>query len=192
MNILLASKSPRRRELLSQIGVGYITADVDVPEQHNPTELPEAYVRRLAMDKSKAGSKVRPDLPSLGADTVVCCDDVIFEKPANLADCKRMLSMLSDRTHKVMTGVAVCFGGQQWVECSITEVKFRAISDNEIEAYWASGEPCDKAGAYAIQGLGAVFVTNLNGSYSGVVGLPIEIVSSMLSKLEIPIWNTAE
>lgn len=191
MKILLASKSPRRRELLSQIGVGYITAKVNVPEQLMIGEKAEDYVRRLALDKSRAGSKVQPELPSLGADTIVCCDDVILEKPADRDDCLRMLRMLSNRSHKVMTSVAICFGDTEWVECSTTEVSFRKIADEEIEHYWQTGEPSDKAGSYAIQGMGAVFVTKLNGSYSGVVGLPIEIVSAMLSTLGIPIWSSA-
>lgn len=195
MEIQLASKSPRRRELLGQIGVRYRTVDVDVPEEHEAGESPEAYVSRLALSKARAGAHQSTDGqvfngPTLGADTIVVCGDEILEKPQNFDDFKRMMSVLSGGLHRVMTAVALCKDGRELLDCSSTQVRFRDISEDEMFEYWQTEEPRDKAGGYAIQGLGAVFVIEIIGSYSGVVGLPIETLSPMLAEFSIPVWNS--
>ncbi len=189
MEILLASKSPRRRELLSQIGVRYKVVDVDVPEEHQRGESPEAYVQRLAISKARAGLKGNPERVVMGSDTVVCCDDVILEKPRDAADFREMLTLLSGRRHEVKTGVALCKAGREIVDCSTSEVTFRELTPDEIDQYWLTAEPKDKAGGYGVQGMGAVFVTEIVGSYSGIVGLPIEKVFPMLQQFSVPIWR---
>lgn len=195
MEIQLASKSPRRRELLDQIGVRYRTVDVDVPEEHETGESPETYVSRLALSKARAGVHrvVENQVfngPTLGADTIVVCGDEILEKPQSFVDFKRMMSALSGNYHCVMTAVALCVDGRELLNCSSTQVRFRKISEEEMVAYWQTEEPRDKAGGYAIQGLGAVFVVEIIGSYSGVVGLPIETLTPMLAEIGIPVWNS--
>lgn len=193
-HLYLASRSPRRRELLNQIGVNHQVLQVDVPEAPQQGESPAAYVQRLATEKALAGITVRqalglPELPVLGADTIVVCDQTILEKPQNQAHCQAMLQQLSGRTHQVMTAVALA--DSQRLECrlSITEVQFRPLDEAEIAAYWSTGEPCDKAGGYGIQGLGAVFVSSLSGSYSGVVGLPIEATVKLMQIFGVPWWQ---
>ncbi len=192
MEIQLASQSPRRRELLAQIGVRYKTIGVHVPERRRAGESPTAYVMRLARAKARAGLRASPGLPTLGADTIVCCDDAILEKPANETDGARMLTMLSSRAHRVMTAVAITGAAGEICRTSDTEVFFKPLSPAQIAAYWRTGEPRDKAGGYAIQGLGAIFVERINGSYSGVVGLPIEVVSDMLGQIGVPVWTCSE
>lgn len=195
MEIQLASKSPRRRELLDQIGVRYRIVDVDVPEEHESGESPEAYVSRLACSKARAGAHHMLDGQvfngsTLGADTIVVCREQILEKPKDFEDFRRMMSVLSGSLHCVMTAVALCDNnGRELLNCCSTQVRFRDISEEEMIAYWQTEEPRDKAGGYAIQGLGAVFVIEIIGSYSGVVGLPIEKTSSMLAEFSIPVWN---
>ena len=173
--ICLASRSPRRRELLHQIGVDFDVIDVDVDEQRRPQEPPETFVARVALDKARAGRKALPaghSMPVLGADTAVVVDDEVLGKPRDGEDAGRMLSLLSGRTHRVLTAVALV-AGHETVCTSTSNVTFRTLGDAERAAYWASGEPADKAGAYAIQGLAAVFISNLEGSYSGVMGLSL-------------------
>ncbi len=197
MELQLASKSPRRRELLDQIGVRYKTVSVDVPEQREPGEVPEAYVDRLALSKAEAGAQAYPGLPTLGSDTIVVCDGEVLEKPAGIDDFKRMMGMLSASTHSVITAVAVCIvdeqgrllGDKTRTAHSTTQVCFREISDAEVGTYWQTGEPQDKAGGYAIQGLGATFVREIHGSYSGVVGLPIETLVPLLGDHGVKVWN---
>ncbi len=193
-HLYLASRSPRRRELLNQIGVNHSVLQVDVPEMPLAGERPEEYVQRLAQEKSLAGVTVMqalglPELPVLGADTIVVCDGAILEKPQDKAHAREMLKQLSGRTHQVMTAVALTNREASHSKLSVTEVEFRSLSDDEINDYWASGEPCDKAGAYAIQGLGAVFVSSLRGSYSGVVGLPIEATVELMQIFGVPWWQ---
>lgn len=188
MEILLASKSPRRRELLSQIGVRYRVIDVDVPEQHQPGERPEIYVRRLALSKALAGLADNKNCVVMGADTIVCCDEQILEKPNDVEDFRKMLKTLSGRQHEVKTAVALCCQNREIIESSSSSVTFRTLTEGEVDRYWETGEPKDKAGGYAIQGMGAVFVEKIIGSYSGIVGLPIEKVFGMLKQLEIPVW----
>jgi septum formation protein len=167
----LASSSPRRQEILAALGLVFSFGGVDVDEQRLPGESPEAMVLRLAAAKARVatdGSRV-----TLGADTAVVLGEDIFGKPRNRDDALQMLDRLSGRTHKVLTGVALYSEQGLRAALSVSEVRFREIGSDEALAYWQSGEPCDKAGAYAIQGLGGAFVETLSGSYSGVVGLPV-------------------
>lgn len=196
-DLYLASQSPRRRELLAQIGVRHALVTVSVPEVANADERPAAYVQRLARTKAQAGytEALRlglPPRPVLGADTIVVCDEQILEKPADAAAAAAMLRQLSGRSHEVLTAVALCSGERLEQEMAITEVRFRWIEDAEIAAYWQTGEPRDKAGGYAIQGLGAVFVSAINGSYSNVVGLPIEASLKLLQEFSVPWWQMHE
>ena len=167
----LASSSPRRREILTALGLSFSAAGVDVDERRLEGEAPEVMVVRLASAKASAATDDVAQLV-LGADTAVVLGDVVFGKPRDVDDALSMLARLSGRTHQVMTGVALRRGASLQTALSITAVKFRKIYPDEALSYWHSGEPCDKAGAYAIQGRGGVFVEAIVGSYSGVVGLP--------------------
>ncbi|MDJ0750119.1 MAG: Maf family protein [Woeseiaceae bacterium] len=170
--LLLASTSPRRREILSALRLEFSVCAVDVDETPAAGESAEAMVLRLASAKVEAADR-GPAALVLGADTAVVADDQILGKPLDEADCLAMLDLLSDRVHQVVTGVALRTSVGTATAVSTTDVYFREIRRDEALAYWQSGEPCDKAGAYAIQGLGGAFVTRIDGSYSGVVGLPV-------------------
>ncbi len=170
--LLLASQSPRRRELLDQIGVAYRVVAVAVDETRHPREAPAVYVERLARAKAVAGLAAGGG-PALGADTVVVLDDDVLGKPVDRADGVAMLTRLSGRRHDVLTAVALATADHVACRLSVSHVTFRTLASTEIAAYWATGEPADKAGAYAIQGRAALFVTRLEGSYSGVMGLPL-------------------
>lgn len=194
--LLLASQSPRRRELLQQIGVNYAVLNVAVAEQRKNNETPTDYVFRLAEAKARAGSDyvlthktVASTVPVLGADTVVVLDGQVLEKPADAIAGRDMLLRLSGREHQVLTAVSLCTPTRQHTLLSVTDVTFRSISADEADRYWLTGEPCDKAGGYGIQGLGAVFVTAIRGSYSGVVGLPIEQTYLLLNDFGVPFWQ---
>ena len=187
----LASASPRRRQLLELIGVPHVVTPADIDETPLRGEAGAAYVTRLAREKALTIHRRHPDLPVLAADTTVHVDGVILEKPQSEADCIRMLSLLSGRRHQVYTGVCVVGTSQPALICSATEVEFRGLSHDEMRAYWASGEPQGKAGAYAIQGLGAVFVANIAGSYTGVMGLPLFETAKVLRQQGVPVWNGA-
>jgi len=190
--LYLASTSPRRRELLSQIGVSFQTVTPDIPEQPLPDESPEAYVRRLAQDKARAGLAL-VDGPAvvIGSDTSVVLDDDILGKPRDQADGLAMLARLSGRGHRVLTAVAlVDRGGRHQSRLSVSEVVFRNLGADECLAYWRTGEPADKAGAYAIQGRAAVFVEHLSGSYSGVMGLPLFETAELLRAFGIPVIHS--
>src|SRR5688572_1086317 len=169
----LASASPRRRQLLELIGVPHVVTPADIDETPLPAEAATVYVTRLAGEKAAAVRRQYPDLPVLAADTTVHVGGAILEKPHSEADCVRMLSLLSGRKHQVYTGLCVISPAGPGVNCVETEVEFRRISREEMSAYWASGEPQGKAGAYAIQGFGAVFVEKITGSYTNVMGLPL-------------------
>ena len=170
----LASGSPRRRELLASLGLEFETLQVDLDESRQGAETPARMVTRLAREKArKARSLAVAEYPVLAADTVVAMGDRVFGKPVSREDALDMLGQLSGNTHEVYTGVALNAGGSTRVSLSITRVQFRRIERQEAIAYWNSGEPTDKAGAYAIQGLGASFVRAIRGSYTGVVGLPM-------------------
>lgn len=182
--LLLASGSPRRRELLASLGVPFGVAPADIDETVRTGELPEAYVHRMALAKAKAGFEQAGGTAHtvLGSDTAVVLGDRIFGKPIDRDDALEMLLMLSGNTHRVMSAVALVADGRVAQRLSITEVEFRAIASTEAAAYWRTGEPADKAGGYGIQGLGALFVKALHGSYSGVVGLPLFETAELLGE----------
>lgn len=181
--LILASASPRRAELLSAAGIDFEVAPAHVDEAVHAGEFPEAYVTRVAAEKARATHRRFPGRTILAADTTVVVDHHILAKPADADDARRMLHLLSGRTHQVITGVAIIQPGAALdVRLDRTEVEFAGLSSSEIEWYVKSGEPMDKAGAYAIQGLASRFVTGIRGSYSNVVGLPVSLVYQMLRR----------
>jgi septum formation protein len=177
----LASSSPRRREILAALGLDFTVGGADVDEQRLANESAGDMVLRLARDKAEAGAPA-DDVVVIGADTAVVLGDEVFGKPRDRDDALDMLARLSGETHQVLTGVAVRADRQVRVVVSNTDVRFREIGPDEALAYWQSGEPVDKAGAYAIQGRGGVFVEAINGSYSGVVGLPVFETVALLKR----------
>jgi septum formation protein len=194
VSIYLASQSPRRRELLMQIGVPHELISASVVEMPLLDEAPSAYVQRLALEKACAGwvavqAQEQPLKPVLGADTIVVCNGYILEKPRDKQHFVQMMTTLSGSQHEVITAVALVMNDKKSCLLSVTHVSFREIEAQEIDAYWHTGEPCDKAGGYGIQGLGAVFVRELRGSYSGVVGLPIEQTVSLLKEFGVSWWQ---
>ncbi|MGD8782785.1 MAG: Maf family protein [Thioalkalispiraceae bacterium] len=192
VDIYLASQSPRRSELLRQLGVRFAVSVANVDETRQPAESPETYVQRLAVEKAKLSWQSLPKAkrrPVLGADTTVCLAGEILGKPADKADAISMLKRLSGQRHEVMSGVAI-IGEKHSVCVNVSQVSFRKLTDSEIEEYWKTGEPNDKAGAYAIQGYAAAFISGLQGSYSGVMGLPLFETARLLSEHNIPIWQT--
>jgi septum formation protein len=184
--LVLASASPRRRELLTQAGYIFEVRPPHVIEDLRPEEDAIAYVVRLARDKAQAVFTAinDPDAIVLGADTTVTLDGHILAKPEDAADAARMLRMLSGRTHRVITGVAIATAKGVEVAAEVTGVQFRTLSDEEIDAYVATGEPTDKAGAYGIQGLAAKWIPRVEGCYFNVVGLPLALVATMLEQAE--------
>jgi septum formation protein len=212
LNLILASASPRRRELLTQAGFSFEVYPAHISEDPLPNEDPTAYVTRLAREKAQAvfaelsykspgapgpsqlgtGESSNLTLPSttsltvLAADTTVTLDNHILGKPEDPADAARMLRLLSGRTHQVITGVALITATSTQVAAETTAVQFLALSDEEIAAYIATGEPMDKAGAYAIQGRAARWIPRIEGCYFNVVGLPIALVSTLLESLDSP------
>lgn len=189
IQLYLASASPRRRELLLQIGLRFERISGEVDETAKPNEKPEVYVQRLALAKARAGQTRlggRADKPVLGADTTVVIDQTtMFGKPRDREHGLTMLAQLSGREHQVLSAVALVQGERESVAVQSSQVHFRDLTAAECEVYWASGEPADKAGAYAIQGLGATFVTELHGSHSGVMGLPLFETSVLLVEFGI-------
>lgn len=175
---------------MQQIGVEFEVRVTPVDETPLPAEDPAAYVRRLAIIKAQASVQADDTRPVLGADTTVVCDGQILGKPENLADAQRILGMLSGRAHQVMTAIALVQGERVQSDVVVTDVVFRALNNEEIARYWATGEPCDKAGAYGIQGKGAVFVARIEGSYSAVVGLPLAETAALLTKSGVPLWQS--
>ncbi len=191
--LCLASASPRRRELLAQIGVAHDIEPAEVDEERRPGEPPREYVLRLAREKALSVRSRRPaEQPVLAADTAVVLGESVFGKPRDRQDALEMLAALGGRTHEVLTAVALAAGGAVATALSVSAVRMRALTQAERAAYWASGEPSDKAGAYAIQGLGAVFVESLNGSYSGVMGLPLFETAQLLAAAGIVCGPRAE
>ncbi|MGO2503064.1 MAG: Maf family protein [Cobetia marina] len=204
--LVLASGSPRRRELLASIGVKCEVAPVDIDETPRPDESPEHYVMRMAREKAQAGfrrlDKGEAETVVLGADTALALDGRILGKPRDEADAREMLMALSGRRHQVLSAVTLCHRQQSSAsnepspslccESELVEsrVTFRAIHREEAARYWATGEPADKAGGYAIQGLGAIFVSHLEGSYSAVVGLPLHETSRLLMARGIACWQS--
>jgi len=186
-HIFLASQSPRRRELLRQIGVEFVLLPVDIDEAPRAGETPEACVQRLALDKARAGRAILPagqSRPVMGADTLVVCGEAVLGKPADREAAIEMLQSLSATSHRVITAVALA-GDHEASRMSTSHVTFRRLTVAECEAYWETGEPQDKAGSYAVQGLAAMFITRLEGSYSGVMGLPLYETAALLKDFGI-------
>jgi septum formation protein len=181
--LLLASQSPRRADLLRAAGISFEILAVSVDETPLPAETPDAHVRRLAEAKARVAATQRPDATILGADTIVVVDGQILVKPSDTEDATAMLRRLAGRAHEVLTGVAIVQAGRATIDVASTRVWFLPLSDAEIGWYVATGEPSDKAGAYAIQGLGSRFVERIEGSYSNVVGLPVALVWRLLVEL---------
>jgi septum formation protein len=186
--IYLASRSPRRRALLDQIGVRYAVLEIHADESLHPGEHPEDYVLRVALDKARrarAALPVRDPRPVLGADTAVAVGERILGKPCGQEEALEMLGLLSGRTHRVFTAVALIAPDGERTDLCESRVTFRTLDRAESLRYWDTGEPRDKAGAYAIQGLGALFVAGLHGSYSGVMGLPLFETARLLTQAGI-------
>lgn len=183
--LFLASGSPRRKELLALLGYSFDVLSVDVEEIHQAHESPLAYVERLSKDKAQAGVKAiektkNNNTPVLGSDTIVVIDGVILEKPTDFEEAKSMLLALSGRQHQVMTAITVATPEKIKTKTVVTQVWFKTLSEQEIEQYWESGEPCDKAGSYGIQGCGGRFVSRIDGSYHAVMGLPLMETDQLL------------
>ena len=184
--LYLASQSPRRRELLDQLGLDYGLLEVEVPEIRQPQEPPEDYVSRVAREKAGVGLlqvMANPRAVVLGADTEVVLDDRVYGKPADADDARRMLSELSGRSHRVLSAVWLLSAGREEHALSVSEVRFAALDAPAIEAYLAANEWRGKAGAYAIQGRAAAFIEHLSGSYSGVMGLPLHETTKLLQRI---------
>ncbi len=188
-DIYLASASPRRRELLEQIGMSFRQLVVDVPEVREKDEVPEMYVLRVALDKARAGRATLAEedpLAVLGADTAVVIQGEVLGKPRNRDDALAMMARLSGQWHQVMSAVAIVGpDGEEHSRLCVSSVLFREVSVAEAISYWDTGEPKDKAGGYAIQGRAAVFIERLEGSYSGVMGLPLFETASLLEQIGI-------
>ncbi len=184
--LILASASPRRAELLDQIGVSYQIQSLDLNEDGLEDESPEDLVQRLAIEKSKAVVNYQ-DLPVLGADTLGIMNDTLLVKPEDYDHAHQMLSQMSANWHEILTAVAVTHDNKTQVKLNRNRVLFRKLSDAEIKAYWLSNEPQDKAGAYAVQGLAASFIERIEGSYSGIMGLPLFETSQLLENVGIKI-----
>ena len=192
--VYLASASPRRSELLRQIGVPFEVRPADIPETHTAGEPADALVLRLAAEQADAVSRRVPAAerrPVLAADTAVVLDERVLGKPADAAEAEAMLAALSGRTHRVLTAVALRCDGKADTLLSSSEVRFRATTREERAAYCRSGEPLDKAGGYGIQGRAAMFVEHLAGSYSGVVGLPLFETAALLARCGVALWGAA-
>ncbi|MET0013595.1 MAG: nucleoside triphosphate pyrophosphatase [Sedimenticola sp.] len=180
--LYLASVSPRRRELLEQIGVDHTVVRVEIDEMPRQGESPAEYVIRLALEKARTGRASLDDNSAvvLAADTAVVLDGEIMGKPKDREMAAGMLRRLSGHTHKVLTGIAL-IGSAERSRLNVNRVSFRTLQESEIDAYWKSGEPRDKAGSYGIQGLGALFISHLEGSFSGVMGLPLYETAELLA-----------
>lgn len=186
--LYLASQSPRRAELLARLGLDFGRVDLDIPEQRQPTETPVEYVRRVAREKAGAGLLQVMSTPGavvLGADTEVVLGDEVFGKPRDAADAAAMLRRLSGRTHQVVSAVSLVSAAREAQALSVTQVTFAALSDTEIADYVAIGEAMGKAGAYGIQGRAEVFVEHLDGSFSGVMGLPLHETARLLKEFGV-------
>lgn len=190
--LYLASRSPRRRELLQQIGLEPIVLDIDVDETPLPEESAAAYVLRLAQAKALAAEEsASPPHGSyvLAADTTVFAGGEILGKPSSFSDAQRIWALLPSADHCVMTAVALRHNDKVYSQVVKTSVSFLPIPEHEQLLYWRTGEPCDKAGAYAVQGLAAIYITQLNGSYSNVVGLPLAETAQLLRQADFPLWG---
>jgi septum formation protein len=184
--LLLASESPRRRQLLEMLGIPFRVVVPNVDETRRTGELPDAYVVRLARAKAAAVAAREPGELVLGADTTVVIRGDVLEKPSSAEEAAAMLAKLQGRTHQVMTAVALTEDGRVEHALDVTEVTFRPLTDEMITAYVATGEPMDKAGAYAVQGLGAALVAGIRGDFFGVMGLPLRLVLELLERFGRP------
>lgn len=184
MRFILASASPRRRELLESIGLAFDVMPSNVAEIHEPGEAPEEYVARLARDKAHALAIAHPSRWVIAADTTVLLGDQLLEKPEDAADAVRMLSTIAGKTHVVYTGVTIENASHDYTDTRVaeSEVRMLPLSPADIEWYVRTGEPLDKAGAYAVQGIGAMFIDSIHGSYTNVVGLPLATLFLMLRR----------
>lgn len=189
--LVLASNSPRRKELLSGLGVEFSVLGADIDESVLEGETPKDYVERLAVEKAKAvlGQSSEADCWVLGSDTTVVANGEILGKPIDEQDFIRMMKLLSGQDHSVLTSIALVSHDQVLLDCIETKVRFTDLTDDQILAYWQTGEPHDKAGGYGIQGLGSVFVDAISGSYSAVVGLPLHETARVLSRAGICVWS---
>ena len=187
--LILASSSPRRQELLRQLGISFAVAVPAVDEHAVHADSPAELVERLALSKARAVAAQHPEAIVLGADTVVVVDGEILGKPADRAEAERMLSRLSGRSHQVLTGVAVVRGGEELVGHEETVVRFAPLSREQIQWYVETGEPMDKAGAYGIQGRAAALIASISGDYYNVVGLPLHRTVQMLTQFGYPIFT---
>ena len=187
--VCLASVSPRRRELLAQIGVPHTVVGADIDESVRSGEAPRDYVLRMARQKALTVRERGEALPVLAADTTVVLDNIIYGKPRDRDDGLAMLGRLSGRTHEVLTAVALAHSSAVTLRLSVSTVRFRELSLEERATYWDTGEPRDKAGGYAIQGAAAVFIESLSGSYSGVMGLPLFETGELLRAVGVPYWE---
>ena len=188
MNLILASQSPRRRELLGLTGLDFVVRAADIDETMDETKPPEEEVARVSRLKALAVAR-EPDDVVIAADTIVVCEGKVLGKPRDEADAFRMLSLLSGRDHQVMTGMTVLQGDEIVTHTEVTRLRFRDLLPREIRAYIASGEPMDKAGAYGIQGGAALFCTRMEGDYYNVMGLPVCALSVILRTFGLPIWG---
>jgi len=182
VKFILASSSPRRRELLDSIGLDFEVIPSHVPEVHQEGEAPEEYVARLSRDKAHAIASAHPSRWVIAADTTVHLGDQLLEKPVDGADAARMLATIAGKTHVVYTGVTLQNGEYCETRVAESEVRMLPLSSDDIEWYVRTGEPLDKAGAYAVQGIGAMFIDSIHGSYTNVVGLPLATLFLMLRR----------
>ena len=180
--LILASSSPRRRDLLQQLGLSFTIRPAAIDETTLENETASDYVLRVASDKARAIAQVEPGADVLAADTTVCLAGILYGKPSDAQDAMRMLRILSGCEHEVVTGVVLVTGGREYRKVSISQVTFRPISEEELVDYCRTGEPLDKAGAYALQGRAAAFITEVRGSPSGIVGLPLCETDALLKK----------
>jgi len=188
--IILASASPRRAELLNQVGITYDIQSVDIDESVKPNESAEDLVQRLAIEKSQAVTTA--DKPVLGSDTLGLINDHILVKPTDLEHSIKMLSVMSGNWHEILSAVAISYNGNTHVKLNRNRVLFREISQDEMIRYWKTGEPQDKAGSYAVQGIAAMFIQRIEGSYSGIMGLPLFETMQLLNDLGISNLETNE
>lgn len=185
--VILASQSPRRRELLTLVGIAHEVRPADINEDVRPGEHPHAYTERLAIEKAQVIAAREPEAIVIAADTTVVIDRDILGKPVDAADARAMVRRLSGRSHVVMTGIAVARAGRVASAVEEVGVTFRALTDDEIARYVATGEPMDKAGAYGIQGRAAMFIEEIKGSHSGIVGLPLCETALLLRDFGYPL-----
>lgn len=185
--ITLASASPRRAALLRQIGIEFEIRPSNILERQIPRERPDDYVQRLA--RAKACAVQHDSLPALGADTIVLLEGQILEKPNDRSEALKMLQLLQGERHSVLTGLCLSDGQREKTVLATAEVVFREVTSGELEKYWESGEPIDKAGAYGIQGLGAIFIAGICGQPSTVAGLPLVETNQLLSEFGVDVWR---